>query len=156
LSTYLLKNGFIDTSVQKVGIPGSPGCLEHINVIWQRFQSAKKEKKELHVTFLDLDNAHGSVPHELLWAAFDFFRVPTSITNFVKAYFGDFSTTWQCLEVGIITGCTISPLAFTMAVEVIIRPSRWVVGGERLASGIRLTPIRAYLDDNHDYNSSLH
>jgi len=62
-----------------------------------------------------------------------------SITNLVKAYFGDFqfsfstsefSTTWQCLEVG----CTISPLAFTMAMEVIIRASRWVVGGERLAS----------------------
>jgi len=56
------------------------------------------------VTFLDLAIAYGSVPHELLWAAFDFFRVPMSITNLVKAYFGDlqfsfstpkFSTTRQ-------------------------------------------------------------
>jgi len=62
------------------------------------------ERKELHVIFLDLANTYGSVPHELLWAAFDFFRVPMSITNLVKAYFGDlqfsfstpeFSTTWQ-------------------------------------------------------------
>jgi len=75
----------------------------------------------------------------------NFFRVPMSITNLVKAYFGDlqfsfstpkFSTTWQCLEVGIMAGCTISPLAFTMAMEVIIRASRWVVGGERCASGM--------------------
>ena len=156
LSTYLLKNCFIDTSIQKAGIPGFPGCLEHINVIWQQIQSAKKERKELHVTFLDLANAYGSVPHELLWAAFDFFSVPMTITNLVKAYFGDlqfsfstseFSTTWQCLEVGIMAGCTISPLAFTMAMEVIIRASKWVVGGERLASGMRLPPIRAYMDD---------
>jgi len=42
--------------------------------------------------------------------------------------------------------CTISPLAFTMAIEVIIRASRWVVG-ERLASGMRLPTIRAYMDD---------
>jgi len=58
------------------------------------------------------------MPHELLWAAFDFFRVSMLITNLEKAYFGDlqfsfstpeFSTTWQCLEVGIIAGCTISP-----------------------------------------------
>jgi len=28
LSTYLLKNGFIDTSVQKAGIPGFSECLE--------------------------------------------------------------------------------------------------------------------------------
>jgi len=47
----------------------------------------------------------------------------------------------------IMAGCTISPLAFTMAMEVIIRASRWLVEGERLASGIRLAPIRAYVDD---------
>jgi len=41
------------------------------------------------VTFPDLANAYGSVPHELPWEAFDFFRVPMSITNLVKAYFGD-------------------------------------------------------------------
>ncbi|KAL1279313.1 hypothetical protein QQF64_025986 [Cirrhinus molitorella] len=31
-----------------------------------------------------------------------------------------------------MAGCTISPLAFTMAMEIIIRASKWVVGGERL------------------------
>ncbi len=46
-----------------------------------------------------------------------------------------------------MAGCTISPLAFTMAMEVIIRASRWVVGGERTKNGIRLPPIRAYMDD---------
>jgi len=51
------------------------------------------------------------------------------------------------LDVGIMAGCTICPLAFTMAMEVIIRASRWVVGGERLDSGMRLLPIRAYMDD---------
>ena len=70
LSTYLLKNCFIDASVQKPGIPGFPGCLEHINVIWQQIQSAKKERKELHVTFLDLRNAYGSIPHEFLTEEF--------------------------------------------------------------------------------------
>ncbi|KAJ8016034.1 hypothetical protein DPEC_G00002940 [Dallia pectoralis] len=46
-----------------------------------------------------------------------------------------------------MAGCTISPLAFTMAMEVIIRASRWVVGGEKTKNGIRLPPIRAYMDD---------
>jgi len=46
-----------------------------------------------------------------------------------------------------MAGCTISPLAFTMAMEVIIGASRWVVGGERLASGMQVPPIRAYMDD---------
>jgi len=43
------------------------------------------------------------------------------IDTLLKAYFGDlqfsfstpeFSTTWQCLEVGIMAGCANSPLAF--------------------------------------------
>ncbi|XP_063049584.1 MAP/microtubule affinity-regulating kinase 3-like [Engraulis encrasicolus] len=104
----------------------------------------------------DLANAFGSVPHEMLWTAFNFFQVPETITGLVKAYFQDLqfcvtaqasTTAWQHLEVGIMAGCTISPLAFTMAMELIIRASRWVVGGERLKNGLRLPPIRAYMDD---------
>ncbi|KAJ8392683.1 hypothetical protein AAFF_G00073570 [Aldrovandia affinis] len=34
-----------------------------------------------------------------------------------------------------------------MAMEVIIRASKWVVGGERTKNGLRLPPIRAYMDD---------
>ena len=156
LSAFLLKNNFVDTSVQKAGIGGFSGCLEHSNIIWHQVQTAKKEKKDLHVVFLDLANAFGSVPHEMLWTAFNFFQVPECITRMIKAYFQDLqfcvtaqasTTAWQHLEIGIMAGCTISPLAFTMAMELIIRASRWVVGGERLKSGLRLPPIRAYMDD---------
>ncbi|CDQ81793.1 unnamed protein product [Oncorhynchus mykiss] len=125
-------------------------------MIWHQIQTAKKDKRDLYVIFLNLANAFGSVPHELLWESFNIFHVPEPITTLVKAYFQDlqlcfttpdFTTTWQRLEVGIMAGCTISPLAFTMAMEVIIRASRWVVGGERTKEGLRLPPIRAYMDD---------
>ncbi|KAJ8010150.1 hypothetical protein DPEC_G00071990 [Dallia pectoralis] len=125
-------------------------------MIWHQIQAAKKEKRDIHVIFLDLANAFGSVPHNLLWESFSFFHVPSIVTNLVKAYFkdlqlcfttADFTTSWQCLEVGIMAGCTISSLAFTMAMEVIIRASRWVVGGEKTKNGICLPPIRAYMDD---------
>ena len=46
-----------------------------------------------------------------------------------------------------MAGCTISPLAFTMAMEVIIRVSKWVVGGQRLNTSLCLPPLRAYMDD---------
>ncbi len=63
-SAFLKKNNYtFDTSVQKAGISGFSGCLEHTNVIWHQIQTTKKEKKDLHVVFLDLANAFGSVPH---------------------------------------------------------------------------------------------
>lgn len=103
------------------------------------------------MVFLDLANAFGSVPHKILWTAFNY-----HVTKLVKSYFQDLqfcvtaednTTAWQHLEIGIMAGCTISPLAFVMAMELVIRESRWVVGGERTKSGLRLPPIRAYMDD---------
>ncbi len=133
LAVYLEKNHFIDTMVQKAGIPGFSGCLEHTNMIWNQIQAAKKDGRDLHVVFLDLANAFGSVPHNLLWIAFHYFSMPEAITRLVKSYFQDLqlcltiedcTTAWQRVEIGIMAGCTISPLAFTMAMEVIIRASR--------------------------------
>ena len=142
--------------MQKAGIPGFAWCLEHTSMIWHQIQTAKIEKKCLHVIFLDLANAFGSVPHSLIWRAFDYFRVPVVVVNLVRAYFqairlclstAGFTTGWQRLEIGIMAGCTISPLAFTMAMEIIIRASKWVVGGDRRQGGMCLTPIRAHRDD---------
>ncbi|KAL7853971.1 hypothetical protein AOLI_G00208150 [Acnodon oligacanthus] len=101
-------------------------------MIWHQIQAAKKDKRDIHVIFLDLANAFGSVPYSLLWESFSFFHIPTSITKLIQAYFEDlqlcfitanFTTSWQCVEVGFMAGCTISPLAFIMAMEVIIRAS---------------------------------
>ena len=132
------------------------GCLEHTSMIWHQIQTAKREKRDLNVVFLDLANAFGSVPHSLIWSSFRYFKVSEIVVNLVKAHFQDIrmcasvaelTTGWQRLEIRIMAGCTVSPLAFTMAMEVIIRASKWVVGGERRQNGMRLPPIRAYMDD---------
>lgn len=82
------------------------------NVIWHQIQAAKKEDSDLRVVFWDLVNTFGSVQHNLLWSAFDFFGVPEAITTLVRAYFQDvqlcfttaeYPTSWQ---VGIMAGWT--------------------------------------------------
>ena len=69
LTSYLEKHRLIDTTVQKAGIPGFSGCLGHTSIIWHQIQLSKHERRDLHVVFLDLANAFGSVPHSLLWEA---------------------------------------------------------------------------------------
>ena len=45
LTDFMLDNGYVDTTVQKAGIPGFPGCLEHSAMIWDVIQAAREEKK---------------------------------------------------------------------------------------------------------------
>ncbi|KAL0159986.1 hypothetical protein M9458_043711, partial [Cirrhinus mrigala] len=131
-------------------------CVEHSTMIWDQIQKAKREKTDLHVIWLDLANAYGSVPHQLVNYATEFFHMPICVKNLVAQYFSnlqmcfslqDFTTGWQRLEVGIAMGCTISPILFVAAFEIILIGARQMVGGIKLPTGKRLPPLRSYMDD---------
>ena len=59
LISFFLKNKCIDVSVQKGGIPGFSGCLEHISLLTQLLREAQENKGDLAVLWLDLANAYG-------------------------------------------------------------------------------------------------
>ncbi|KAI8498014.1 hypothetical protein Bbelb_239580 [Branchiostoma belcheri] len=150
LASFVLENGLVNTSVQKAGVPGFPGCLEHSSMIWHTIQTAKKSRRNLSVVWLDLANAYGSVPHALIKFAMQFLWVPEKVTNYIMQYYDNFymrfstseyTTGWQGLEVGIPMGCAISPILFVLAMEVITRAA------ERMGPGMSLSPIRAFMDD---------
>ena len=48
---FLVARRLIDISVQKAGIPGFSECLEHSQM--HQIQAARREVRDLHVTFLD-------------------------------------------------------------------------------------------------------
>ena len=121
MTIFLMSNHYINTSVQKAGILGFPGCLEHSQMIWNSILSARRDKTELHVIWLDLANAYGSVPHHLIRMAHEFFNFPSQVGEIIMKYFNsafmkftvkNYTTKWQALEVGFMMGCLISPLFF--------------------------------------------
>lgn len=98
-------------------------------MIWEAIPKAKTEKRTLQVVCLDLANAYGTVPHQLLWKAQEMFHVPSEISGMLKTYFSGFSlrfstttfkTSWIDVQVGITMECTISPILFVMAMDVIL------------------------------------
>lgn len=78
----------MDTSIQKAGIPGFSGCLEHSSVLWQLIKEAKKGQKNVAAVWLDLANAYGSFSHKLVWSALELYIImPGNVQERVKSLF---------------------------------------------------------------------
>ena len=156
MTTFLISNHYINTSVQKAGIPGFPGCLEHSQMIWNTILSAKRDKTKLHVICFDLANVYGSVPHHLIRMALEFFNFPSKVGEIIMKYFNsafikftvkDYTTKWQALEIGIMMVCVISPLLFILVVELILRGAANTSKGVMKNEHLTLPPSRAFMDD---------
>lgn len=111
----------------------------------KQWRKASREENLL-VVWLDLANAYGSVPHQLIRYALDFFYIPVCSRDLVAKYFEDLqmccthqdvTTGWQQLEVGIAMGCSISPILLVAAFEIILIGARKMVGGVKLPSGLQ-------------------
>ena len=116
---------------------------------------AKQDKRILHAVWLDLANAYGSVPHELVYRSFDFY-IQEKIKGLLRKYFNSafmhftihrYTTNWQALEVGIMMGYVISPLLFIMCVEMPLRGPKDVTEAEVEDGGIVLPAMKAFMDD---------
>ena len=126
MTRFVINNGYVNTSIQKAGVPGFSGCIEHTTMLWDWIKTAKNNKTELHIIWLDLGNTNGSVRHQLLEKAMEFFWIPENIKNLISTYFkhtyvrfsnNKYSTNWQKLNIGIMMGCIISPLRFALVMR---------------------------------------
>ena len=66
LTTFLTANKLIDPQLQKAFLPGINGCIEHNIVMDEVIKDAKHKNRTCHITFFDLEDAFGSVPHSLI------------------------------------------------------------------------------------------
>ena len=153
---FALANEYIDTSIQKGGVPGVSGCLEHTAVVSQLIREAKKEKKNLVVTWLDIANAYGSIPHKLIFKALREAHIPEEVVQLVESYYSNarirfatknYTTEWQKVEKGIITGCTLSVVLFSLAMTWIVMSVKKETKGPKLASGKVQVNSRLFMDD---------
>ena len=156
LSDFFLGNGYIDTSVQKGELAGMPGCLEHTGVLTQLLREAKESKGNLTVLWLDLANAYGSMPHKLVEEALKRHHVPPSMCDLIADYYKNFwlracsgsvTSEWQTLEKGIITGCAMSAVLFSLTMNMLVKAAEVECRGPLSRAGVRQSPISAYMDD---------
>ena len=156
MTAFVLGNDYIDTSIQKGGIPGVSGCLEHTAILSQLIQEAKQNKKNLVVTWLDIANAYGSIPHKLMEIALQRAHIPNGVRKLIASYYNEisirfttkqFTTDFLKIEKGIITGCTLSVILFALTITMLVLSIKKETKGPKTESGQQQKNTRLFMDD---------
>ena len=89
--------------------------------LWEALKEAKKKQRSIVVSWLDLANAYGSVRHNLIQFALNWYHVPVSIQRIVFNYYEKLSAKvvtreWQTkpflYDIGLFQGCVLSTILF--------------------------------------------
>ena len=149
------KNKIINTSVQKGCISKLPGCWEHMSVVWEELKSRKVNKSNLTAVWLDIANAYGSIPHQLIFLALKRYGIDPIWIDVIKSYYSGLwsrsflekcPSSWHQHLRGIFTGCTVSIILFLSGINIIIE---YVLQGLEASSfkSLLSPPVKAFMDD---------
>ncbi|KAK3765298.1 hypothetical protein RRG08_013267 [Elysia crispata] len=92
----------------------------------------------------------------MIQLALRMYHVPEDIQVMLDDYFSGFQIRFSSnsyttdlinLEIGIAMGCTISPILFVMAMEVILKAAEDSAGPDNLGGGCYMPPLKAFMDD---------
>ena len=96
------------------------------------------------------------MPHILTQVALEQAHVPEEVRKLIESYYSDvkirfstnnFTTDWQRVEQGIITGCTMSVVLFSLAMTMLVMSVKDVTKGPKTTSGQRQMNCRLFMDD---------
>ena len=75
------------------------GCVEHTSVITQIIREAKDKKGELALIWLDLVNAYGTLPHQLIYITLQKYHLPDKVRKPLDHYYNNFKLRFNVEEI---------------------------------------------------------
>ena len=121
--SYMKLNGYYDLGIQKGFISDMAGCAEHTTMLSELLKNAKQTGRQITVCWTDLENAFGSLRHDLIQFALDWYHFPVEIKSFVYDYYEGLyikvrTSKWitepVALLMGIFQGCPLSVQLFNI------------------------------------------
>jgi hypothetical protein len=122
LQKFMVKNNYIKkTSMQKGFLFGVPGCIEHSFALFEALRKVKGDTRAIVLSWIDLANAYGSVRHNLIQFALNWYHVPEHIQGLIFNYYEklcasvttkDWSTKFFSFDIGLFQGCVLSTILF--------------------------------------------
>ena len=97
---FMIGNKYLDPAAQKAYVDGVNGCVEHVVVVQEIIQHAKKNHQTMHTTWFDLEDAFGSVPHVLIPHVMSYYHFPKSIIAYITSLYSKlrgkvFTKNWE-------------------------------------------------------------
>ncbi|XP_076298053.1 uncharacterized protein LOC143217550 [Lasioglossum baleicum] len=141
-------------SPQQKGFLPCEGCYEQNYVLQEVLNDARRGRRQVVVAWLDLSNAFGSVPHSTIYHAFAEARVPEPFRNILEGLYDGCTTRVRSSQgftdpvpilSGVKQGCPLSPVAFNLALESVLRAASETSAGYTLQG--RRYNILGYADD---------
>lgn len=129
ISNFMIKNSYFRPNHQKGFLPGISGCLEHNTLVAESLKDARTFERQITVCWIDLENAFGSVQHELMTFAMRWYNFPTQIINIITSYYSNLKFKITTKEgytgplkynVGLFQGCCLSPIVFNVVINILI------------------------------------
>ena len=81
---FMIKNHYLDPTAQKAYIEGINGCVEHIQVVQEVIRHSRLSNHTAHMTWFDLTDAFGSVPHALIQHVLSYYNLPPQIISYIQ------------------------------------------------------------------------
>lgn len=157
LQVYLVGNTYIRIKIQKGFLAGMAGCVEHSFVLMEALRNATVAQRSIVTTWIDLANAYGSVRHNLIQFALDWYHVPKHIQDIIFQYYEklcakivtkDWSTGFFLFDIGCFQGCVLSAILFDCVFNLLLD---FLTPYERLGYNHKgssiVTMDQAYADD---------
>ena len=84
---FFVLNEFIKRMIQKGFLRGVCGCIDHTFSLWEALKHAMRCKRSIVTSWIDLRNAYGSVRHNLIQFALNWYHVPKDIQELIFNYY---------------------------------------------------------------------
>ena len=86
---HMMSNRYFDTRVQKGFLPKISGCLEHNQTLVDIIKEKIGQDKDVYLLWLDLENAFGSINHNLMKAVLKWYNVPDDYIAIIGSLYDD-------------------------------------------------------------------
>ena len=93
LYSFLVKNNYIESEIQKGFWDNIPGTIGHTEMLTYMINHDRKRQRDLVITLIDLRNAFGEVHHSPLRRVLHFHHIPHELGELILEMYRDFYVT---------------------------------------------------------------